>query len=436
MDPDQYLFSWNIFHTNPNQFIVPISLTIGILFLLLSAIISAAEFAFFSLTHSDIQTLEDDSKKSSKRVLRLLKKREEIHIVSVLTDTFLNIVVLISLLVFANITFRTPHYQTLIFFLSIMCVSLVVLLFGEIVPQIIASKHALKTAQRTITTILVIRKVLYPIVSLMTKSSYADNLRMAVYNHNNSPAMNEISQAMEDSEEDKEMIEGIVKFRNIEVVDIMHSRSDMVDIDIKATCNDLVDIIIKSGYTRIPVYAENRDDIKGLIYSKDLFPHLQQKDEFEWQSLIRPVYFVPESKKIDDLLREFQDNKVHFAIVVDEYGGTSGLITMEDIIEEIVGDINDEYDEDENLFVKTNEYTYVFEGKILLNDFYKIADIDEEIFEDIDEEVETLAGLLLEIKGEMPVKKEIIAYKKYTFEILSVDDRRIKKIKLKLQDEV
>ena len=246
--------------------------------------------------------------------------------------------------------------------------------------------------------------------------------------------MDELSHALEltsdKSNEDTEILEGIIKFANIQVVDIMTSRVDMVSVDIKTSYKELLNAITDSGFSRIPVYSETPDNIKGILYSKDLLPHLDKPDSFRWQTLIRQAYYVPDTKMIDDLLREFQQNKVHLAMVVDEYGGTSGLITLEDIIEEIVGEISDEYDEEEVLFTQVDENSFIFEAKILLNDFFKIDEIDEDDFGNITDEVETLAGLILELKGEFPKKNDIIEHDKYSFKVLAVDKRRIRRVKL------
>jgi gliding motility-associated protein GldE len=251
--------------------------------------------------------------------------------------------------------------------------------------------------------------------------------------------MDELSHALEltsnSKDEDTEILEGIIKFGNIQAIDIMTSRVDVVDVNIKLDFKQLLDVIISSGYSRIPVYSGTRDNIKGLLYSKDLLPHLDKPANFRWQSLVRPAYYVPETKKIDDLLNEFQEHKIHLALVVDEYGGVSGLITLEDILEEIVGDISDEYDNEEELFSKIDNHTFIFEAKIQLNDFFKIAEIEEEDFVKVTEEVETLAGLILELKGEIPSKNERIGYGRYVFEIIAVDNRRIKKVKLFIKDD-
>ena len=274
-------------------------------------------------------------------------------------------------------------------------------------------------------------------VKLLVNSTSFVNNKFAKHNRTNI-SMNELSQALElttnNQDENKEILECIIKFGNIQVVDIMTSRVDMVDVDIKTNFKQLIKLIIDCGYSRIPVYSGTRDNIKGVLYSKDLLPHLDKPENFRWQSLMRQPYYVPETKKIDDLLNEFQKNRVHLAIVVDEYGGTSGLVTLEDIVEEIVGDISDEYDEDEKMFTKIDNHTFVFEAKIQLNDFFKIEEIEAEDFSKISDEVETLAGLVLEIKGEIPTKNERIVYDKYIFEIMAVDNRRIKKIKLHINN--
>ena len=234
----------------------------------------------------------------------------------------------------------------------------------------------------------------------------------------------------EDIKEEQRMLEGIVRFGDETAKEIMTSRQDVVDLDFKVSFPEVIKCIVENNYSRIPVYQDNSDNIRGILYIKDLLPHLNKGDNFRWQSLIRPPYFVPETKKIDDLLREFQENKVHIAIVVDEFGGTSGIVTLEDILEEIVGEINDEYDEDEKSYVRINSNTFVFEGKTLLSDFYKILKLDDTIFEDVEGDADTLAGLLLELKGDFPKLHEKIDFKHFTFEIVEIEERRIAKVKV------
>ena len=248
-------------------------------------------------------------------------------------------------------------------------------------------------------------------------------------------SVDDLEQALEltdkdDIREEKRMLEGIVRFGDETAKEIMTSRQDVVDLDFKASFAEVLRCIVANNYSRIPVYQDNSDNVRGILYIKDLLPHLSKGSSFRWQSLIRPPYFVPETKKIDDLLREFQENKVHIAIVVDEFGGTSGIVTLEDILEEIVGEINDEYDEDEKNYVRVNANTFVFEGKTLLSDFYKILHVDDDIFDEVEGDADTIAGLLLEIKGDFPKLHEKIEYKNFTFEILDMEERRISKVKV------
>ena len=246
--------------------------------------------------------------------------------------------------------------------------------------------------------------------------------------------MDELSHALEltdkaELSEENNILEGIIRFGGETVKEVMTSRLDMVDLDIRTSFKEVMQCIIENAYSRIPIYSGSRDNIKGVLYIKDLLPHVNKGDNFRWQSLIRPAYFVPETKMIDDLLGDFQANKIHIAIVVDEFGGTSGLVTMEDIIEEIVGEIHDEYDDEERTYVVLNDHTWIFEAKTQLTDFYKIAKVDEDEFEKVVGDADTLAGMLLEIKGEFPALHEKVTYHNYEFEVLEMDSRRILKVK-------
>ena len=250
------------------------------------------------------------------------------------------------------------------------------------------------------------------------------------YQASDSPEGRIITYAEDDLKDEKNMLEGIVRFGDETAKEVMTSRQDVVDLDFSLPFPEVLKCIVENNYSRIPVYQNTIDNIRGILYIKDLLPHISKPATFRWQSLIRPPYFVPETKKIDDLLREFQANKVHIAIVVDEFGGTSGIVTLEDILEEIVGEINDEYDEEEKTYTRINANTYVFEGKTLLSDFYKILDIDDETFEDVEGDADSLAGLLLEIKGDFPELHERLDYKNFTFEVTELDGHRISKIKV------
>lgn len=420
----------------PVTFPAIISLAISIVLLCLSALISASEVAFFSLEPQTLNQLQDSSNKTDKTIYRLLKSPQRLLATILVGNNLVN-VALILLLTYFNSTIFDFHGAPLVgFIFQTIVITFILLLFGEIIPKVYATQFSKKTASATVPVIAFFGKLFSPVVTLLVKSTSVFHTRLAKYSHSNI-SMDELSHALKltssSKDDDKGILEGITRFGSIQVVDIMTSRVDIVDVDIRTNYKKLLDLIIKSGYSRIPVFAGTRDNIKGLLYSKDLLPHLDKPDNFRWQTLIRQAYYVPETKKIDDLLSEFQENKVHLALVVDEYGGTSGLVTLEDIMEEIVGEISDEYDDEETLYTKIDNHTFIFEAKILLNDFFKISEIEEEDFLKVTEEVETLAGLILELKGDIPAKNERIYFGKYIFEIISVDHRRIKKIKLQIK---
>ena len=304
----------------------------------------------------------------------------------------------------------------------------------EIMPKIYSAQHTLPFARKAAPVVTVLRTVFWPISSLLVRSSFFIN-RFSQKRKVRNLSVNELSQALEltdiqETPEENNMLEGIIRFGEETAKEVMTSRLDIVDLEIHSTFSEVLKCINENGYSRIPVYEETRDHIKGILYIKDLLPYLDKGEDFKWQNLIRSALFVPENKMIGDLLRDFQTNKIHIAVVVDEFGGTSGIVTMEDIIEEIVGEINDEYDEEERTYVKLTENVYVFEGKTLLSDFYKIIKDSEEVFEDVSGDADSLAGLLLELKGEFPVLHEIINYQNYRFEILEMTSRRIQKVKV------
>jgi gliding motility-associated protein GldE len=414
------------------------TLLLGVFLLGCSAIISASEVAFFSIDPQTLNELRESDKKVDHSILRLLKNPQRLLATILIGNNFVNVAIILLFTHLTTSVFNFEQAPVFGFIFQTIIITFALLLFGEIIPKVYATQFARKTASVTVTLISALERVFGPFVSLLVNSTSIVNSRLSKHNRPNI-SMDELSHALEltsnSKDEDTEILEGIIKFGNIQVVDIMTSRVDIVDVDIKTDYKNLLDIIIKSGYSRIPVYSGTRDNIKGLLYGKDLLPHLDKPANFRWQSLIRQAYCVPETKKIDDLLNEFQENKVHLALVVDEYGGTSGLVTLEDILEEIVGDISDEYDEEEQLYTKIDNHTFVFEAKILLNDFFKIAEIEEDDFVKITEDVETLAGLILELKGDIPAKNERIDYGRYVFEIVAADNRRIKKVKLYIKDD-
>ncbi len=422
----------NIIFTAPSLGTL-ITLVLSLILLMASALISASEVAFFSLEPQTLQELEESDKKKHKNVLRLHRQPQKLLATILIGNNFVNVAIILLLTYATGTVLNFDDAPVLGFIFQTVVITFLLLLFGEITPKVYATHFALKVAVLTSSFLIFIQTLLFPFINLLVGSTSRFNTKLAKHTRSNI-SMDELSQALEltsgTSDEDTEILEGIIKFGNIQVIDIMTSRVDMVDVDIKTNYKKLLDIIIKCGYSRLPVYSGTHDNLKGILYSKDLLPHLDKPDSFRWQTLIRPAYYVPETKKIDDLLSEFQKNKVHLAIVVDEYGGTSGLVTLEDILEEIVGDISDEYDEEEQLYTKIDNHTFVFEAKIQLNDFFKIAEIEETDFSKISGEAETLAGLILELKGEIPRKNERIDYGKYVFEIQAVDNRRIKKVKI------
>ena len=300
-------------------------------------------------------------------------------------------------------------------------------------PKVYSRKDPLQFCRRFVGGVLFARKLFWPLENVLLKSGVL--AEKIVKKENHVLSVDDLEQALEltdknDIKNEQSMLKGIIRFGDETAKEVMTSRQNVVDLDIQSSYPEVLKCIVENNYSRIPVYQDNTDNIRGVLYIKDLLPHLDKPASFRWQSLIRPPYFVPETKKIDDLLREFQDNKVHIAIVVDEFGGTSGIVTLEDILEEIVGEINDEYDEEEKFYSKLNYNTYIFEGKTLLTDFCKILNVDDEVFKDVEGDADTLAGLLLEIKGDFPSLHEKIEYENYTFEVMGVDERRINKIKV------
>ncbi|XWV21439.1 MAG: gliding motility-associated protein GldE [Prevotella sp.] len=405
-----------------------------VVLLLLSGFASGSEIAFFSLTPTDIASL--DTEKSSKdRNIEMLRNDSERTLATILiTNNFVNVlIIMLCNLIFDSLFKFGARAFWFEFITKTVLLTFLLLLFGEIMPKIYSRQDSLKFCRMSVNGILILRKFFWPLEwVLITSGLLAEKV---VQKKNRQLSVDDLEQALEltdkdDIKDEQSMLKGIIRFGDETAKEVMTSRQDIFDIDIKSSYDDVLKCIVDNSYSRIPVYQDSTDNIRGILYIKDLLPHLQKLSNFRWQSLIRPPYFVPETKKIDDLLREFQENKVHIAIVVDEFGGTSGLITLEDILEEIVGEINDEYDDDENAYSKLNYNTYIFEGKVLLSDFCKILDISADEFSEAEGDADSLAGLLLEIKGDFLSIHEKIDYKNYTFEILSIDERRISKVKV------
>ena len=408
-----------------------IALALAVLLLFASGFISASEVAFFSLKPNDINRIKEGNHPSDSVILDLLNNSEFLLATILIANNFVNVAIVMLCTYGINEWLDFSNVPMLGFVLETIVLTFLLLLFGEIMPKIYAKQNTLPFIHKAAPTLLNIQKICKPLAALLVHSTSTINKTLAKKKYDIS--VDELSKALELTSkaipEEKEMLAEIIKFYNKTADDIMTSRLDMEDLDIKANFKEVIDTIIKCGYSRIPVYSGTEDNIKGILYIKDLLPYLDKPETFRWQSLIRPAYFVPETKKIDDLLEEFRTNKIHMAIVVDEFGGTSGIVTMEDILEEIVGEISDEYDEDEKQYIRLADGSYIFEAKIQLTDFFRATDTDPADFEKITEEVETLAGLLLEIKGDFPRRREVIEYKNYRFQILEMDNRRILKVK-------
>jgi len=366
----------------------------------------------------------------------MVKMPERLLATILIANNFVNVGIVIISTYMNSRLFDFSSHPFFGFIIEVVIITFMLLLFGEIIPKVYANQYATSFVVFMVRPILFLEKVFRPLSTLLINSTSFINKRFQTKKQNLS--IDDISHALDITEdkitEDKKILKSIVKFGNIDVKEIMKSRVDVIAVDTLIRFKKLLSVIIDSGYSRIPVYEDNFDNIKGILYIKDLLPHLQKDDKFEWQNLSRQAYFVPETKKINDLLGEFQSKKNHMAIVVDEYGGTSGIVTLEDILEEIVGEITDELDEDDIVFEKLNNNTFVFEGKTLLNDFYRIIECENDVFEELKGDAETLAGVVLEYKGEIPKKNETIKILNFDFTILAVDNRRIKKIEIKINN--
>lgn len=442
MDPDAFICQlatiFNGITVHTPSLAADAELILALLLLLVSGFISASEAAFFSLSPSDLNNIGQHNHPSDRKISSLLEKSDRLLATILATNMFVNVAIIMLCNAFCLNAFDFGNSSFAEIIILTAVIALLLLLFDEILPKLYSAKRTLTFCRFAAPILKVLQLIFLPIVLLMVRSTAFVNKHLARKSRNLS--VDELSHALEltDKEElsdEKQILEGIIRFGGETAKEVMTSRLDMVDLNIKASYKEVLQCIIENAYSRIPVYTGSRDEIKGILYIKDLLPHLNKGDNFRWQSLIRPAYFVPETKMIDDLLRDFQANKIHIAIVVDEFGGTSGLVTMEDIIEEIVGEIRDEYDDEERTFVKLDDDCYIFEAKTLLTDFYKITDLNNEIFEEIAGDADTLAGLLLEIKGEFPALHEVLSYKEYEFEVLKMDERRILKVKFTIHEK-
>lgn len=423
-------------HLMPPSLGVMVAFVLTIILLFLSGFASGSEIAFFSLSPTDVSQLDGEHNDKDKKIEILREDSERTLATILITNNFVNV----TIIMLCNYIFtHTVDFGNALW-LEFICITILLtfllLLFGEIMPKVYARQSSLRFCRYSASGILFLRKLFWPISNILLRSGIL--AEKIIQQENHVLSVNELEQALEltnkeDIKEEESMLQGIIRFSDESAKEIMTSRQDVVDLDIRSSFADVLACIVENNYSRIPVYQDSIDNIRGVLYIKDLLPHLGKPSNFRWQSLIRPPYFVPETKKIDDLLREFQDNKVHIAIVVDEFGGTSGIVTLEDILEEIVGEINDEYDEDEKLFTRIGKNIFVFEGKTLLSDFCKIMKIDDNYFDEVEGDADTIAGLLLEIKGDFPKPHEKLSFGKFHFEVLKTEERRLAKIKVLVQ---
>ena len=408
-----------------------------LLLLICSALISGSEVAFFSLNASDLESLEENNAENE-RINNLLKQPEELLGTILIANNFVNVGIVILSSFLLNEYFSPENWSTLaVFLVEILSITTVLLLFGEILPKVYARSSRLSFAKLVAGFLSGIHKILLPLSRRLSKTVN----RLSIEGKGPSISVDDLEQALEltsdhnTKEEEQRILKGIVRFGSTSVKEVMTPRTSVVAIDEKTGYHEALNKMTESGYSRIPVFEENLDQIKGLLYVKDLLPYMDASEKFGWQDLMRQPFFVPESKKIDDLLGEFQRRRVHLAIVVDEFGGTSGVITLEDVLEEIVGEISDEFDDDDLSYSKLDDYNFVFEASIPLIDLCRVLDLPKDRFDAVDGESDTLAGLVLELAGKFLDKGEVISYDEFTFLVESTDQRKIIRVKITINHE-
>ncbi len=411
--------------------------------LILIAFVSAAESAFFSLSPTEMEELKSSGNTTDEKILELINGPKRLLATLLISVNFLSIAIVIlnSTFIFGEDGLLNFSESPLLgFIIQVVLITFLILLVGEVTPKIYATQNSLSATRTLVNFVKILQRLFYPISSFLIFSTSLLDKVIKPQSHNIS--VDELSQALELTndedipEEDHKILQGIVKFGNTDVKQVMKSRMDVAAFEYNTSYKKLLQNITNSGFSRLPIYKDTLDNIAGVLYTKDLLQYLNNGDDFNWQSILRPPFYVPENKKIDDLLREFQHKKIHLAVVVDEYGGTSGIVTLEDVIEEIVGEINDEFDDDDLTYSKLDNDNFVFEGKAHLNDVFRIIEVDSDEFEDARDEADTLAGLIIEVEGRIPTKNEKIKFKNLVFTIESADNRKIKRVKITiLRDE-
>ena len=414
-----------------------VSLVIAVVLLMASACISASEVAFFSLSPRDLDKLDEDENNRDGLIQELLEKQENLMAAILIGNNFVNVaIIMLFSYFFAQVMPVSDNPAWLIFLSQTILLTFLLLLFGEILPKVYASHHALSFSRTVSPVMKLLTNIFHPFILLLVKSMGGLNRHLAD-KMTDDVTMDDLSDALKVTtqvhNDEKKMLEGIIEFGDKTVKDAMTTRSEMVTIDVDTPFSKVLSKVVDQKYSRMPVVEDTEDHIKGILYIKDLLPYLNRDDKFQWQTLIREPYYVPENKPIDDLLDDFRQKRLHMAIVVDEFGGTSGLITMEDVLEEIVGEIHDEYDEDEQTWQKVGQKEWIFEARTSLTDFCKVTGLDQD--DDLGEKAdncESIGGLLLEVKQNFPRVHEVIRFRGIEFTILSMDKRRIDRVRIKL----
>ena len=442
MDPGEPYSSIYLDLLLPWNFNVLIGIFIMLILLLLSALISGSEVAYYSLSPQDKKTLEEDSSKSSQRVLELLKKPKTLLATILIGNNLVNVAIIILSSLLMKMLFNFEGSELLGFIIQVVAVTLIILMVGEISPKVYATKNAMRLALIMGSALTFMSKLFYPLTRVLVVGTRKIDQRAKEQNDSgNFITADELNHALElttdntTGADEKRILSGIVKFGSTEVRQVMTPRIDVICFDTKTTYKQLQTEIVEHGFSRIPIFEDSFDNVVGILYVKDLLNHLHAPDDFDWKPLLRNPSFVTENKKLDDLLREFQDDKNHMAVVVDEYGGSSGVISLEDIIEEIVGEISDEFDDEDLIYTKIDQNNYVFEGKAALIDVYRVLDITGEKFEAAKGDSDSLAGFILELSGKIPQKNERIRFEHYLFTIEAADKRRVKRVKVTMQEE-
>ena len=432
MHPDP--LSLSIFFLDIQGFL-SLKVILLILLLITSGLISGSEVAFFSLTKEQLNSKSEKKSRQMHIIQKMLQNPKRLLATILITNNFINIAIVLLFASFGEDLFNQIENTFIVLLIEIGVITFLILFFGEILPKVYANRNAMIFSQAIAFPVYIIdRYFLFFLTIPLSRITRFMESRLG--QKNSEFSIDKLSQALEltseeeTTKEEHKILQGIVNFGNIETKQVMCPRIDVFAISVDMDMETIVPLILENGFSRVPVYTDNLDSVVGILYTKDLLPHIDQSN-YKWEKLLKPVFYVPENKKLDDLLKEFQQKKIHLAVVVDEYGGTSGVITLEDVIEEIVGDISDEFDDDELIYSKLDDFTFIFDAKINLKDFYKVIDLEEEgIFERSKGESESIAGFVLEIAQVLPKVGQVIKFEGYQFVIESVDRKRIKRIKI------